>query len=67
MNIERYCTCGAVLKVNVSARKKQQALIVFYNHHNGPGHERTDAAGAEQARMGTGSPMGREAQKEGKG
>lgn len=65
MKLERYCTCGAVLKVNVSPRKKQQALIVFYNHHSGPGHEVTTAAGAEQARMGTGSPMGREAKRNG--
>lgn len=60
MKLERYCTCGAVLNVNVSARKKQQALIVFYNHHSGEGHERTDAATAEQARMGNGQLGGRE-------
>lgn len=60
MKLERYCTCGAVLKVNVSARKKQQALIVFYNQHSGEGHGDTTAAGAEQARMGAGVAYGRE-------
>jgi hypothetical protein len=60
MRLERYCTCGGVLNVTVSARRKQQALIVFYNHHSGEGHERTTAAGAEQARMGNGQPGGRE-------
>jgi hypothetical protein len=64
MKIERYCTCGAVLKVNISPRKKQQALINFYNHHSGEGHERTDAAGAEQARMGFGQPGGWEYERE---
>lgn len=60
MLIERYCTCGAVLKVNVAARKKTQALIVWYDRHSGAGHSETDAAGAEAARMGTNTGMGRE-------
>ena len=64
MKLERYCTCGAVLKVNVPARKKQQTLIVWYNQHSAPGHADTDASGAEQARMGTGQPGGREYDKQ---
>lgn len=63
MKLERYCTCGAVLKVNIPKRKKQQALIVWANAHSGEGHADTTAAIAEQARMGFGQPGGREAGK----
>lgn len=62
--ITRYCTCGAVLKVNVPKWKKQQVLAVWYSQHDGPGHADADAAGAEMARTGSGQPDGREAQKE---
>lgn len=60
MLIERYCSCGAVLKVNIPRTKRQQTLIVWTNTHSGPGHAETDAAGAEAARMGTSTGMGRE-------
>jgi hypothetical protein len=60
MLIERYCTCGAVLKVEVPKRKRNQVLINWFDLHDGPDHEPTDAAGAEAARMGTGTGMGRE-------
>jgi hypothetical protein len=60
MRLERYCTCGAVLRVNIAARKKAQTLIVWYDRHSGDGHADTDAAGAEAARMGTSAGMGRE-------
>jgi hypothetical protein len=60
MKIERYCTCGEVLNAEVSKRKKPQALGVWYERHSGKGHERTTAAGAEQARLGNGQPGGRE-------
>ena len=60
MNIERYCTCGAVLKVNIPRKKRQQTLIVWHDRHSGAGHSETDAAGAEAARMGTNAGMGRE-------
>ena len=60
MKLERYCTCGAVLTATVERRKKAQALIVWYDQHSGEGHAETNAAGAEAARMGTGTGMGRE-------
>ncbi len=63
MVLERYCTCGAVLKVNVSRAKRNQTLLVWYDQHAGDGHDDTDAAGAEMARMGTGQPMGKEAKR----
>lgn len=66
MTLIRYCTCGAVLKVNVAARKKAQALIAWYDRHSGDGHSETDTAGAEAARMGTNTGMGRETQRMGR-
>lgn len=65
MIIERYCTCGAVLKTSAPRAKRQQILIVWYNQHVGPGHADTDAAGAEMTRMGSGQPDGREARRGG--
>ncbi len=64
MRLERYCTCGAVLKTEVTRRKHVQSLLVWYSFHSGPGHADTDAAGAEAARMGTGVGMGRESRRE---
>lgn len=60
MRLERYCTCGGVLKTTVPLRKRQQTLMVWYDQHHGDGHADTDASGAEQARMGGGQPGGRE-------
>jgi hypothetical protein len=67
MLIERYCTCGAVLKTNAPRKKKQQLLIVWSNQHSGPGHEETDASGAEAARMGSSIGYGRESEREARG
>lgn len=64
MRVERYCSCGAALKVDVPRSKRQQTLIVFYDQHHGEGHEQTDAAGAEAARMGSSVGYGRESRKE---
>ena len=61
MMLERYCTCGAVLKRTVERSKKQQALIVWYDQHSGDGHEDCDAAEAERIRMGFSVAAGREA------
>jgi hypothetical protein len=63
MKIERYCTCGAVLRVNVAKRRRDQALSIWYAAHCGDGHARTDAATAEAARMGTSEGTGREARR----
>lgn len=63
MKIERYCTCGKQLLVNVPKRKRDRALSVWYAEHSGPGHEDTNAAGAEAARMGTNTGMGRESER----
>lgn len=52
MLLERYCTCGAVLKTNVPRRKYNQVCITWYDRHSGPGHEEATAAQAEAARMG---------------
>lgn len=49
MLIERYCSCGAVLRVNVPRRKRQQVLIVWADRHHGPGHAETDAAAQNAA------------------
>jgi hypothetical protein len=59
----RYCTCGCVLKTDVPPRRKQQALAHWYATHSGDGHDRTDAAGAEAARMGTNTGIGRESRR----
>lgn len=64
--LEKYCTCGAVLKQDVPPRRRLQALIAWYDRHNGPGHEDCDAAQAEAARMGTGVGMGRESRRQAK-
>lgn len=64
MRLQRYCSCGAVLKTDVSRAKQQQALSVWYANHSGSGHADTTAAEAERIRMGFGQPMGREARKE---
>ena len=58
--LKHYCTCGAVLAINAPLREQQQRLAVWYATHDGPGHADTDAAGAEAARMGTNTGMGRE-------
>ena len=58
--LKRYCTCGAVLLCAVSLRKQQQALAAWYAAHDGPGHGDTNAAGAEAARMGMNTGLGRE-------
>lgn len=63
MKTERYCTCGAVLKQNIPARRRQQALIVWYNQHSGDGHADTTAAEAERVRMGFSIADGREARR----
>lgn len=63
MLIERYCSCGCVLKRDIPRRKKTQALAVWSAAHSGPGHEPTDAAGAEMARTGSGQPDGRDARR----
>lgn len=60
MRIEKYCTCGAVMKVNIPKSRRGQALSIWYAEHSGDGHAETDAAGAEAVRMGTGEGMGRE-------
>lgn len=54
MKIERFCTCGAVLRATVERRKRQQALIAWYDWHSGEGHADTTGEGAEAARMGEG-------------
>lgn len=64
MKLERYCTCGQVLKIDVPKRKYNQVCIVWYNQHAGPGHGDTTAAEAERVRMGYGQAMGREKEKE---
>jgi hypothetical protein len=61
--LEKYCTCGEVFKAPVERRRRQQALISWYDRHSGEGHEDTDAAGAEKARMGAGVAYGREYQR----
>lgn len=63
MKVERYCTCGAVLKTTVDRRKRDQVFAVWFSAHSGEGHASTDAATAEAARMGTGEGMGREARR----
>lgn len=68
MTIERYCTCGMVLKIDAPKRRANKVLSIWYAEHSGDGHADTSAAGAEAARMGTGTGMGREtARKEGRG
>lgn len=56
--LKRYCTCGAVLTVNVPLRKQNQLLSIWYAQHDGPGHADTNAATA--ARMGSSIGYGRE-------
>lgn len=63
MKLERYCTCGAVLKTMVDKRKERQTLGIWYAAHSGDGHSDTNASGAEAARMGTGEGVGRETAK----
>lgn len=63
MLLEKYCTCGAVLKRDVARRKAQQALIVWTNTHSGEGHEPCTAAQAEAARMGSSVGYGRESRR----
>lgn len=38
MIIERYCTCGAVLRVTVPREKRQQVLGNWFEKHGGVGH-----------------------------
>ena len=64
MQIQRYCTCGAVLNVNVDRTKKAQVLVNWFERHDGTGHAPATRTEAEQARMGYGQPGGREARKE---
>jgi hypothetical protein len=66
MKLERYCSCGTVLRVTVPKSKREQALAVWFERHSGEGHTATTRTLAEQARMGFGQPGGREAKKEGK-
>lgn len=54
MKIERRCTCGAVLAVNIPPRRRDQCLAHWYAQHSGPGHAdaapaRTDAEAQRQA------------------
>lgn len=63
MIIEKYCSCGNELHVDVNRRKRQQTLIVWYNAHHGSGHGDTNADGARAARTGFAIP-GKDAQKE---
>jgi hypothetical protein len=58
MNLERYCTCGAVLRVTVEARRKPVALGVWFERHSGEGHAPATRVEAAQARMGFGQPGG---------
>ncbi len=62
MKLERYCTCGAVLKV--SGGDKTKILASWYSQHDGEGHADCGAAGAEATRMGTGTGMGRESRRQ---
>lgn len=64
MILKRYCICGVVLSVDVLRHKRDRILANWYAAHDGAGHGETDAAGAEAARMGTGTGMGRETRKE---
>jgi hypothetical protein len=52
MKVERYCTCGAVLRVEAPRKKKAQLLAVWYAAH--AVHGDTDEAGARAVRMGEG-------------
>lgn len=65
MLIKRYCTCGAVLKVDARPYRRERILSNWYAEHSGTGHKDCSAADAEAARMGTGEGMGRESQKKG--
>ena len=56
MRIDKYCTCGNELHVEVNRRKSQQCQIVWFTTHHGSGHEPTDAAGARAARTGWAIP-----------
>lgn len=38
MTLERYCSCGAVLRVIVPKAKRDQALAIWYSYHSGDGH-----------------------------
>lgn len=63
MKLERYCTCGAVLKTTVERRRKAQALSVWASSHSGEGHAETTADEAERVRMGASVAYGREAKR----
>jgi hypothetical protein len=52
MQLQRYCTCGAVLNVNVPQAKKAQVLGNWFEKHTGTGHAPATRSEAEHARMG---------------
>lgn len=63
MKLQRWCSCGMVLDINVSKARRDQRLITWYDKHSGMGHGDVSAAEAERVRMGFGVAMGREAER----
>ena len=61
MRIVRYCKCnGDVLDVTGVGKARQRILSNWYGQHSTPQCGDTDVLTAEQIRMGSGQPDGRE-------
>ena len=39
MRLQRYCSCGARLDVAVPREKRDAALAIWREYHNGPAHQ----------------------------
>lgn len=51
MRLQRYCSCGKRLDVQVPPEKKSAALSVWFARHSGPGHTPATRIAAAQARV----------------